>query len=101
MQSGPDRIPVTSTPEGALVFFNGIELGVTPLVVNVHRDQNCVLEFKLSGYQTVTITKNKVVAGWVFGNVILGGLFGLAVDLITHNQGKYSEDHLNVVLPVI
>ncbi len=99
LQPGPDKIPVRSEPEGAKVLLNGMLVGVTPTVISVNRADNCSLEIQKDGYQTISLDKNKVVAGWVFGNLLLGGVIGLGVDLITHNQGKYSEEPVFVTLP--
>jgi len=92
LQPGPDRIPVRSEPDGAQVLLNGMPVGATPMVVSVNRSDNCSIEIKKDGYQTVTLDRGKVVSGWVFGNIIVGGLFGVGVDLITNNQGHYPSD---------
>jgi hypothetical protein len=99
LEPGPDRIPVRSEPDGAKVLLNGMLVGVTPMLLNVNRADNCSLDLQKDGYQTIHLERDKVVAGWVFGNIILGGVIGLAVDLIAHNQGKYSEDPIFVTLP--
>jgi hypothetical protein len=91
LQSGPDKIPVRSEPEGATVLLNG-------MLVYVNRADDCHIDVKKDGYQSIAIDKNKVVAGWVFGNIIFGGIIGLGVDLVTHNQGKYPEEPIFVSL---
>jgi hypothetical protein len=98
MQPGPDSIPLTSVPPGATVLLNGYIKGVTPVNVVVNHDERCSLEIHKDGYQTIYINKDKVVAGWVFGNIVFGGVPGLIVDLAMHNQGKYSEDPMTVIL---
>ncbi len=99
IQSGPDRIAVNSNPEGAKVYLDGTPVGVTPMVVQVARKSECIIELKKEGYETVKLDRDKVVAGWVFGNLVLGGGIGLAVDLIGSNQGKYSEDPMFFEFP--
>lgn len=98
MQPGPDRIQVRSDPDGAKVYLNTMPVGATPMEVHVNRKDRCVIEVKKDGYETVLIDREKVVAGWVFGNILLGGIIGLSIDLITHNQGKYPEDPIYVNL---
>ena len=46
------------------------------------------------------IDKDKVVAGWVFANILwgYGAPIALGIDLLTHNQGRYSEDNVFVEL---
>lgn len=60
--------------------------------LSINRKDEGIIELRMDGYDSVIIDRDKVVAGWVFGNILLGGVIGLGVDLITHNQGKYSED---------
>lgn len=98
LQPGPDKIPVTSVPPGATVLLNGYIKGVTPVEVVVKRDDKCSLEIHKDGYQTIYLDQEKVVAGWVFGNIVFGGVIGLLVDLAMNNQGKYSEDPIVVTL---
>jgi len=57
-----------------------------------------LLTFELDGYKTHMLDVDKVVNGWFFGNLIFGGLIGMAVDLITSSQGKYSTDAILVRL---
>lgn len=37
----------------------------------------------LAGYQPFEIVTTRSVSGWVWGNIVFGGLIGLAVDAIT------------------
>jgi hypothetical protein len=92
IQPGPDRIPVNSNPPGAQVFLDDQAVGVTPMVLAVPRDSDGRIRVEKEGYTPYSINRDKVVAGWVFGNILLGGVIGLSVDLITHNQGKHPED---------
>ncbi len=36
----------------------------------------------LNGYQTFDATLTREASGWVWGNIVFGGLIGLAVDAI-------------------
>jgi hypothetical protein len=98
LQPGPDTIPVTSTPSGATVLLNGYIKGVTPMNLVVEREERCSLEIYKKGFEIEYIDKDKVVAGWVFGNIVFGGIPGLVIDLALHNQGKYSENPIAVNL---
>jgi hypothetical protein len=98
LQPGPDTIPVTSVPPGATVLLNGYIKGVTPMNLVVDREEPCSLEIYKKGFEIEYLDKDKVVAGWVFGNIIFGGIPGLVIDLALHNQGKYSNDPIAVTL---
>lgn len=92
IQPGPDRVHVNSNPEGAKVYLDGQPIGVTPMVVDIARKSEGIIEIKKDGYEPMTVDRDKVASGWFFGNLLLGGVIGMGVDLATHNQGKYSEE---------
>jgi hypothetical protein len=96
VQSGPDHIPVDSKPQGANVYLDDNLVGTTPMVLAVPRDSDCRIRIEKDGYNPYSVDRDKVVAGWVFGNILIGGVIGLSVDLITHSQGKYPEDPVYV-----
>ena len=103
VSSGPDLVPVTSTPTGAKLKLDGIEIGRTPLIVPFPRDCEGVLQFELEGYQTATVDVDKVLNGWFLANVLWFPVWpvvpiGLTVDLIGSNQGKYSTHPVHAVL---
>jgi hypothetical protein len=91
LQSGPDCVPVRSEPEGARVYLDGMPVGTTPMMVSINRKDEGVIEVKKDGYEPVVVDRDKVLAGWFLGNLLIGGVIGAGIDLITSNQGKYSE----------
>jgi hypothetical protein len=98
IQPGPDRVEVTSEPSGALVKLDGEIVGRTPMTVHVNRASDGRFEISKEGYQSVQINRDKVVAGWVFADIIFP-IVSLTVDLVCHNQGKYTEEPIHVILP--
>ncbi len=52
----------------------------------------------MEGYEPIEIDRDKNLNGWFIGNLLIGGVIGIAVDLITRNQGGYSEDDVFVEL---
>lgn len=96
--SGPDLVPVDSNPSGARVLLDTVPIGRTPMTAAMQREGEGLFTFELEGYETVTLDRNKVLNGWFLGNIIFGGLIGITVDLITHNQGKYSTTPVHVEL---
>jgi len=77
---GSQTIGVSSTPSGATVAVDNVERGVTPLSVELKRNQPHTLVFSLEGYDGASATTSKKVSGWVWGNIVFGGLIGLVVD---------------------
>jgi hypothetical protein len=99
--SGPDLIPVDTSPEGARVLLDGQPIGVTPTAISFARKCEGVLTLELDGFQPKVVDVDKVVNGWFFGNILIGGPIGIAVDLIASNQGKYPDGAIFVeMVPV-
>jgi hypothetical protein len=89
---------VNTEPEGARVKLDGQPVGITPMTVAFPRKAEGVLTFELAGYETRELDVDKVAHGWIFGNILIGGLIGVMVDFITSNQGKYSTDAIYIEL---
>jgi hypothetical protein len=85
-----DTISFNSTPEGALVFKDGLELCKTPCRIPIKRSLNDVdIEFKLDGYETRLFTLDKefnIVSVINFGN-----LLGWAIDAVSGSIMKYDR----------
>lgn len=76
-------VPVYTTPSGALLVINGVEY-TSPATVQAPRGKG---DFKLhiekEGYKPVDILLRQSADGWLWGNILFGGLIGLAIDFIT------------------
>jgi hypothetical protein len=74
---------ISSTPTAARVTVDNVPRGVTPLVLELPRKDNHIVKIELDGYQPFEATLTKKVSGWVWGNIVFGGIIGLAVDALT------------------
>jgi len=83
MLSTSQEVGISSNPAGAKVTNNGVEAGKTPVVLDLKRKNNYKIKIELEGYQPYEIALVKKMSGWVFGNIIFGGIPGLIVDLAT------------------
>lgn len=99
LAGGPDMVVVNSNPQGATIILDGVPVGVTPATISFSRSCEGVVVLEKPGYQNTRLDVDKVVNGWVFGNLIIGGLIGLGVDLATSNQGKYSTSPIFLSMP--
>lgn len=95
---GPDLVPISSKPSGAMVYVDGVPVGVTPVTVPLKRSGSGRIRIELEGYQPVFVTQDKVFNGWFLGNILIGGLIGIIVDVATSNVTKHSTDPVMVVL---
>ena len=82
-----EQITITSTPSGAEATVTGPEVPttcVTPCVVQVKRNDDVAVSFSKEGYEPQTITLQKEIASGgaagFAGNILAGGLVGMAVD---------------------
>ena len=74
---------MSSTPTNARVTVDGKPLGSTPLIVSLSRKGNHIVRMELDGYLPFEATITRKTSGWVWGNIVFGGLIGLAVDAIS------------------
>jgi PEGA domain len=67
-------IPVTSSPAGATIIVNGVQQGVTPLMLVLTRKlRGQVIRIESPGYNPVEIRpERKLSGGAILGNVLLG-----------------------------
>jgi hypothetical protein len=87
-----------SQPSGATVTIDGNKLDKTPCLLELERKNSHLVEITLEGYETKTIQIKKKLSGWVAGNILLGGLIGLAIDAITGAMYKLEPEFVSVEL---
>jgi hypothetical protein len=81
-------VGITSVPSGASVMVDNKPLGVTPVFADLRRKDEHIVSIEMPGYQKTDLVLTRGVSGWVWGNIVIGGLIGLAVDAIS--GGLYS-----------
>lgn len=81
---GEDQaVRVSSTPRGADVFVNDELVGKTPMSIRLPRKDDHHVRIEKVGYQPYERELRSGMNAWLFGNIILGGLIGLGVDLLS------------------
>ena len=70
----------------------------TPATIELAHDQNHSFVFKKADYQDDSFVITTGTSGWVWGNVLLGGIVGGAVDFATGAARKLSQDSVHVTL---
>src|SRR5690348_5403090 len=86
------HITVNSNVAGAEVFFNGDRLGTTPVSWKVKRGGGTLLVRK-EGYASQTLSMNTNVSGWIWGNIVTGGVSGTFTDWATGGMYEYAPDN--------
>lgn len=98
MHGTTQSVGISSSPTGAAVSVDNLNLGITPLFAKLKRGDDHIVTIEMTGYQKAQLTITKSVSGWVWGNIIFGGLIGLAVDAITGGLYNLSPEQLNAEL---
>ena len=92
-------VSVNSIPSGAKVIVKGVEMAKTPAVIELKRNKtNIVLCFEKEGCQPVEVALNRKVDGWIVGNIVFGGIIGLAIDFINGAAYHLNPSEVNITL---
>ncbi|MEX2369032.1 MAG: PEGA domain-containing protein [Candidatus Paceibacterota bacterium] len=94
MQGTTQEVGVTSNPSDATVAVNGESRGTTPLVLDLKRKGTYLVTLELDGYEPYETTLTRSTSGWVWGNILFGGLAGLAVDAVTGGMYKLTPEQI-------
>lgn len=94
MHGSSQDLSIASQPSGATVTVDKQALGKTPVVAKLKRRDTHSIAVAMDGYQTFELTTTRSTSGWVWGNIVFGGLIGLAVDFST--GGAYKIDPAQV-----
>ncbi len=97
-KGGNQRVLINSIPPGATATIDGVISVTTPGEVKLKRNKNHVVRIEKEGYQPANMMIDNELSGWVFGNILVGGLIGLAIDMGTGAAFKLDPDTINVTL---
>jgi len=91
------NISFTSDPTGAKVSVGGMT-GTTPTVLTLNRNGSLMVNFEKQGYLSTQITLSRGFEPMFLGNIIIGGLIGMAIDFVSGAVFKLSPEHVNATL---
>jgi hypothetical protein len=92
------EVGVSSQPTGATVTVDGVSHGTTPVAARLRRKDLHKITVTMAGYQPFEIATTRGVSGWVWGNIVFGGLIGLAVDAISGGLYNVKPDQVSATL---
>jgi uncharacterized protein YceK len=98
MHGTKQQIGFSSTPSGATVMVDNSEKGVTPVIVKLSRKSNHIVKMVVPGYKPYEATITRGTSGWVWGNIVFGGLIGLVVDAISGGIYKLKPEQVEAIL---
>ena len=93
-------IRVVSNPSGAIARVNlNNQATTTPGILTLNRKEiGYVLTFEKEGYRSVEVSLRRTVDGWLFGNILFGGLIGIVIDFTSGSAYKLTPDEVSVAL---
>jgi hypothetical protein len=83
MHGTHQAIGISSNPTNASVWVDQAYAGNTPVILGLTRRDNHIVRIEMEGYQPYEAVFTRQLSGWVFGNIVFGGVIGLAVDAIS------------------
>ena len=98
MHGTSQDVGISSTPTSASVTVDNATKGETPFVAKLSRKDNHIIHIAADGFQPADLTLTRSTSGWVWGNLLFGGIIGLAVDAITGGLYKLSPEQLSATL---
>jgi predicted small secreted protein len=98
MQGARQEVSVSSSPTSARILIDGQPMGQTPVTLDLKRKDKHTVRLELDGYQPYEMAMRRSVSYWVAGNIIFGGLIGLAVDAISGGMYKLSPEQITAEL---
>src|SRR5262249_44746502 len=93
-----EKIQLSSAPDGAQATIDGTQTVTTPTTVELSRDDEHTIIFHKDGYQDDTEKLTSSTSGWIWGNILAGGVVGAVVDAESGAGKKLSSDAVNVAL---
>lgn len=96
-------ISVNVNPENAKVTLAGINNGekITKrgsFQISLDRSTDYSLKVELPNYESEEIIIRRSINGWFWGNILIGGLIGMGIDLLSGNMWTHSPRFIDVSL---
>lgn len=91
-------VKINSQPAGASVKIDGDATGVTPAKVELSRKTSHLVAITLNGYKPYEITLEPHFNGLTLGNILIGGIIGMAIDGSTGAGNTLQPEEVNPVL---
>ena len=98
MHGTRQSVGIASNPSDACVWVDQYYAGNTPVIVEMSRRDNHLVRIELAGYQPYEAAFTRQLSGWVFGNIVFGGVIGLAVDAISGGLYRLTPEQVQAEL---
>jgi hypothetical protein len=92
------QVTITSNPSQANIYINGRLYGKTPTLARLERKDNHFIKIELEGYHPYETHLDRRFNGWIFGNIVFGGIIGIIVDASTGAMYSLSPNQVSAQL---
>lgn len=90
-------VSINTRPSGAEAIIGGTTV-ITPATVILKNNRAYDIIFKKDGYEDAYFSLQKEMSGWIWGNVVLGGIIGMGIDMMSGGAYKIKPTEINVDL---
>ncbi|GAB4230165.1 MAG: hypothetical protein Tsb0021_08170 [Chlamydiales bacterium] len=98
MHGSMQSVGISSNPSNASVWVDKAYAGQTPMIAQLSRKKDHVVRIELEGYYPYEAAFSRKLSHWVFGNVVFGGIIGLAIDAVTGSIYMLTPDQIQAEL---
>lgn len=98
MHGTRQSVGISSYPSNASIWVDRAYVGNTPMIVEMSRKDNHIVQIELEGFLPYEATFSRQLSGWVFGNFVFGGVIGLAVDAISGGIYRLTPEEVQAEL---
>lgn len=93
-----------SDPSGANITIDGKEFGQTPKSIPLYRKgrlkgessmkTSYAVQISMEGYEPYEVEVKRTLDGWLFGNIIFGGIIGIIIDSSNGSMYRLKPDEI-------
>lgn len=98
LDGSSQAVTFDSSPNGARIFVNGVEVGTTPLSMQMRRSKNTMILAKKDGYEDQQLALQTTTNGNFWRNIMTGGIVGSTVDYFSDAMIEYSPNRYYISL---
>lgn len=85
-------INFSSNVPGAKVYINDVYKGVTPMILDLETKNSINVRIEAPGYHPFSTVLKREVSGWVWGNILTGGVIGFGIDIFSGGMYVINEN---------
>ena len=90
-------VTFNSSPNGAKIYANGMEIGTTPLTTSMKRSKTTMILAKKNGYEDQQLALQTKLNNWFWGNFLLG-VYSSTTDYVSDAMIEYSPNMYYITL---